>query len=64
MNNMLSATERAHPILEYVRELETKVRYYQAAQRRFSWWIFMVGFLIGMLMGAAVWMAGWYILHR
>jgi len=60
VNTMLSVTERTRPVMEYVRELETKVRYFQQMQRRFSLRIF----LAGMAAGAAISVAGWYILHH
>ena len=56
---MLSVTERSRPILEYVRELETKVRHLRHVQGRFNLRIF----LGGMVTGAAMAAAGWYILH-
>jgi hypothetical protein len=59
MNSMLDATEKSKPILQYVRELETKVRNLRAVQFRFDLKIF----LYGVAAGAACSSALWYILR-
>lgn len=66
MSTMLDVTERARPIMEYVRTLETKVRYYRAAQGRVSRMVFFSGFVAGAVTGATAMaiLASRYILHH
>ena len=51
-----NAGERTRPVMEYVQQLETKVRYFQNQERRFRARWFFCGFLVGVVV---VFAAGW-----
>lgn len=52
--SMLDATERARPAMEYIRQLEDKVRRYQNEDRRFQWFWFGLGFAGGAALTAVI----------
>lgn len=53
--DMLSATERGRPILEYVHQLEGKVRAYRQEERQFNLRCFFAGFAWGAVSVGAGW---------
>jgi hypothetical protein len=45
----MSPSDKGKPVMEYVRHLESRVRQYQSADRRFWAWWFFWGFCSGVL---------------
>jgi hypothetical protein len=58
--SMMDATERTRPVMQYVRDLETRVRHYQNIERRFNLRCFLVGFLLGGAATSLVFFLRWF----
>lgn len=54
--SMLDATERTRPIMEYVRDLENKVRRFRAEERRFHAKWFLFGVVVGIASVSTPWL--------
>lgn len=57
----MDTTERARPIMEYVRELEGKVQAYRSRDLRFNGRIFAMGFAAGAFAVSLVWLVRVFI---
>lgn len=55
MISMVSAGDKARPILAYVRDLENLVRKYRAVERKWRFGSFALGMGAGAVLGFLVW---------